>query len=586
MHSSSLALAFVSAAPLATAQCPTLVDIDVGALPNGSTPVLAEGATSTGAFLVAEQSNTGREPYWFDGQSLVGPLEVNPGPGHGALPIGLEADFAYGVVGGQPVAVFTGDGGGQNWEPWITDGTQAGTRLLADVRPGPQSSLPANYTFANGLVFFTAVGDPADGYELWVSDGTPTGTRLVQDTCFQNCTGAPSHELMALDRGVVFVGDDGVRGAELWFTDGTAGGTALLKDINPGGAGSNIGDFERVGDHVYFRAFAPGVGAEFWRTDGTPAGTTLLGDLVPGTGEGAGPFLGFGFGKLFYEGFAVGVGKELFAIDVATGTAGLVADLAPGNFGSAPGEVVALPGGLLVACRTEAAQLHGTLFWLPWDGAALGAPVNLTPAPSVTALDDLTVLGAGVYFTADSPALGRELYFVEPGVGAVQLVCDLEPGAVGSGPQSLTVVDDKLIFRARTLPQGYELHILDPQRAAASVVRPEDGWTTLRMSPPVLGGDVLLEFQGARADALTAVGFGAPLDQPQPLVSIVPELAWTAPGSATVATLIAGTGATRTLPVPPVPAFAGLRLVAQAYTSPGHLTVFELSNAVHLVLGN
>src|SRR5688572_9446478 len=63
-------------------------------------------------------------------------------------------------------------------ELWITDGTPGGTRLLRDIRPGPQSSNITRLTLVGGIALFFAE-DGANGVELWRSDGTTQGTTLV-----------------------------------------------------------------------------------------------------------------------------------------------------------------------------------------------------------------------------------------------------------------------------------------------------------------------------------------------------------------------------------------------------------------------
>jgi ELWxxDGT repeat protein len=65
-------------------------------------------------------------------------------------------------------------------ELWRTDGTAAGTSLVRDISPGPESSAPYFLTQAYGRTWFCA-SDPAHGAELWSSDGTEAGTRLEAD---------------------------------------------------------------------------------------------------------------------------------------------------------------------------------------------------------------------------------------------------------------------------------------------------------------------------------------------------------------------------------------------------------------------
>lgn len=56
-------------------------------------------------------------------------------------------------------------------ELWITDGTDAGTRRVKDIRVGSSGSRPEELTASGGLVFFRA-RDHSDQETLWRSDGT------------------------------------------------------------------------------------------------------------------------------------------------------------------------------------------------------------------------------------------------------------------------------------------------------------------------------------------------------------------------------------------------------------------------------
>jgi ELWxxDGT repeat protein len=55
-------------------------------------------------------------------------------------------------------------------ELWRTDGTPAGTTLVADLLAGPESSYPCGFTWFGGRLFFTATGYPRytlNGYNRW-----------------------------------------------------------------------------------------------------------------------------------------------------------------------------------------------------------------------------------------------------------------------------------------------------------------------------------------------------------------------------------------------------------------------------------
>ena len=73
--------------------------------------------------------------------------------------------------------VFRGSDAVHGAEPWITDGTRAGTTLLAELRPGPVSSLPHSFHAVGDRVFFAAEapGLGSDSSGLASSAGAPFG---------------------------------------------------------------------------------------------------------------------------------------------------------------------------------------------------------------------------------------------------------------------------------------------------------------------------------------------------------------------------------------------------------------------------
>ena len=87
------------------------------------------------------------------------------------------------------------DDGVSGEELWATDGTEAGTRRVRDVRSGVRGSEPRWLTVAGGRLFFAA-DDGTHGRELWVSDGTEAGTVLAADLLPGAGSSLP-HELAA-----------------------------------------------------------------------------------------------------------------------------------------------------------------------------------------------------------------------------------------------------------------------------------------------------------------------------------------------------------------------------------------------------
>jgi ELWxxDGT repeat protein len=152
--------------------------------------------------------------------------------------------------------------GGNN--PWVTDGTAAGTIKLSTTAIGA-----AWYVNVNNHVLFPSY-TTTNGTELWTSDGTVAGTQMVKDFKIGSNSSSPT-------RGVLF-------NNELWFlamltnnttyhlckSDGTNAGTVAFT-LPSGVSGSVYGDLIVLNNYLYFY-----IAGACYRTDGTTAGTTLV----------------------------------------------------------------------------------------------------------------------------------------------------------------------------------------------------------------------------------------------------------------------------------------------------------------------
>jgi len=77
--------------------------------------------------------------------------DINPGPNSASpaffAPLGNSVVFT----------AFSGPDESQDDEPWVSDGTEEGTRLLEDLAEGPTSSHPEQFRPAGALVYFVPV---------------------------------------------------------------------------------------------------------------------------------------------------------------------------------------------------------------------------------------------------------------------------------------------------------------------------------------------------------------------------------------------------------------------------------------------
>ncbi|WP_164020658.1 ELWxxDGT repeat protein [Pyxidicoccus trucidator] len=184
---------------------------------------------------------------------------------------------------------FTVDAGTGEADLWVTrdtPGTAKWLRHFPGQHPVSLTALEdAVYFVAGGEGDFGVPGDPVHGSELWTSDGTVWGTRMVRDIRFgPESAFAPGYvpQLVVLERTLYFAADDGFFGRELWRSDGTPWGTWLVRDLQPGQAGSDPDALTADTGWLFFSASTSGHGSEVWYSGGWPWDTRPLADIASG----------------------------------------------------------------------------------------------------------------------------------------------------------------------------------------------------------------------------------------------------------------------------------------------------------------
>lgn len=133
------------------------------------------------------------------------------------------------------VFYFRASDGVHGSELYRTDLTAAGTWMVKDICVGICSGaplVPQRMVVQQNLLYFAA-DDGLLGLELWRTDGTPAGTSLVADIA-PGSQGSYPTSLLSFGTELLFRATTFDEGAELWKTDGTSAGTLLIKDVYPG----------------------------------------------------------------------------------------------------------------------------------------------------------------------------------------------------------------------------------------------------------------------------------------------------------------------------------------------------------------
>lgn len=198
----------------------------------------------------------------------------------------------------------------------------------------------------------------------------------------------------------------------------------IVKDIMPGSSDSYPNDFFSLDGILYFSAFDNAHGFELWRSDGTPAGTYMVKDINPGSGH-ANPT-----GMVAYSGYFNDSDFYFLA-----------------ETGSSPSYQI----------------------WKS-DGTAAGTVQAVAPVDNPRSL---TVVGNTLYFFANDPLYGEELWANNGTYGGSWLVQDINPGPASSYVnQNPVALGNKLLFVAYDgVQHGIELWVSDGSIAGTQMVK-------------------------------------------------------------------------------------------------------------------
>ncbi|HVT60202.1 MAG TPA: ELWxxDGT repeat protein [Thermoanaerobaculia bacterium] len=170
-------------------------------------------------------------------------------------------------------------------ELWTSDGTAAGTVMVADLCPGKCGSDPEILgRYRNALLFLA--NDPAGGrslYKVEAATQVPTLLREVCSGCASSgieCAPLVPHASAQMGGAFFFIAPSAA-GEALWRTDGTALATVVLDTVCTGPlCGASPTPLAASAGSLFLLA-REGAGGALWRSDGTPAGSSWLATVCP-----------------------------------------------------------------------------------------------------------------------------------------------------------------------------------------------------------------------------------------------------------------------------------------------------------------
>ena len=360
---------------------------------------------------------------------------------------------------------FSASDGVSGLELWKSDGTQAGTLMVKNIRLGTGS--PRSLTNVNGTIYLRAA-DPINGAELWKSDGTAAGTVIVKDIV-AGVNGYSPNNLTNVNGSLFFATHDGINGLELWKSDGSASGTQMVRDIRAGSGSSGPASLTNVNGTLFFNANDGSSGDELWKSDGTSVGTVLVKDIRAGSFRADPDSLTNVNGTLFFSANDGSKGEELWKSDGTNAGTVIVKDIRPGLNSSLP-RLLTNVGGTLFFIAND-----GTSGYELWksDGTIAGTVmVNDVSVGSPSSNPSrLTNINGILYFQATNLTNGHELWRSDGTASGTLMVKDIRVGSSSSGPLSFTEVNGTVFFSANDGANGYELWRSDGTPTGTMLVR-------------------------------------------------------------------------------------------------------------------
>ena len=358
-------------------------------------------------------------------------------------------------------------------EPWVTDGSPTGTRMLANVNTNNQSSGIANMTrIGTTANYVFSSNDGVHGEELWVTDFTNAGTRMVRElqTGTENSAQSSPSQFYAAGDKVFFRAFSDATGWEMWVTDGTSVGTRAL-DLNPGRPDSSWDQIYGLNSKIVFRRHTEATGHEPWISDGTVAGTRMIKEFNP-SGDSNLEMAAESNGKIYLK-INDGSSPGYTAVWVTDGTAANTGKLTTrcANEGNPdPTQFTPVSGGLLF-------KLSDCLFnhkWWRTDGTVAGtARLDLNYDPLTTQWGDISPVAIGdkYYYTMTTPETGTEIWITDGSPSGTRVLKDINTVQSGSASGIGVKLGNKWIFNANDGINGDELWVSDGTVSGTRMVR-------------------------------------------------------------------------------------------------------------------
>ncbi|MFN4247598.1 MAG: ELWxxDGT repeat protein [Flavipsychrobacter sp.] len=353
-------------------------------------------------------------------------------------------------------------------ELWVSDGTAAGTKLVADIDTGAGSSTPHRFTELNGkLLFF------ANPYKLYSTDGTTAGTVLLANTLGYTYISGYPPTIARLGNKLYFAA--GVASNELWVTDGTVSGTYKITTFAAHSTPSSISSISVCYGKLYIGAPTSHYDRGLWISDGTASGTVLLKDMNGDNIIDPSMFTEYK-NKVYFIAYSIAGGYDLWAADSTGAGPKQITHIASRTRGLAP-------------AYHPVKIYNNEMYFNGWCGMCVTVdnPPGLyksdgTDTGTVVVhqlynnyIDNKNLITTNIeynnklYFTVQNFDSSGLWYTNGTEDATVDITSNIWPKSI---PHRLSKYNNKLFFSAYAAPWEYELFCSDGTTAGTKVLHP------------------------------------------------------------------------------------------------------------------
>lgn len=230
-------------------------------------------------------------------------------------------------------------------------------------------------------------------------------------------------------------------------------------------AGSNMAV---LNNKLFLQATDAIAGIELFTSDGTTNGTTMLKNIVPGSGDSNPRFFKNALGKILFRAGGNPFNDSLYVTDGTIAGTKALCKLS------------------LMVIPTDGVEMNSKYYFINgisstgdelWvtDGTVAGTQLvkDIALGSASSNIEYLTVLGNKLFFKANdnSSTTGDELWVSDGTNSGTTLFKDIYAGAQGSGLRGLTVYNNKIYFGADNSINGNELWVCDGTLAGTSMLK-------------------------------------------------------------------------------------------------------------------